>query len=171
MALFELQGYQATTIPQIVERAGLTTRTFFRHFTDKRDVLFLRDREFPAVIADSLSTLPVSLDAVELVEHGLLVAADELDGLRDAIARRRSVIRSDALLRERELLKLDLLGDAIRAALTDRGIPSRDASLLSRVATLTFDLSMERWLDGAATRTLQAVMTETWADLRGALRD
>lgn len=47
MALFTDQGYGGTTVPQIAEAAGLTTRTFFRHFADKRDVLFLRDREFP----------------------------------------------------------------------------------------------------------------------------
>ena len=56
--LFEEQGYGPTTVPQIAARAGLTTRTFFRHFADKRDVLFLRDREFPDVVGAALAGLP-----------------------------------------------------------------------------------------------------------------
>src|SRR6478752_786039 len=107
LALFEEAGFSATTVPQIAERAGLTTRTFFRHFSDKRDVLFLRDREFPDVISRVLDAMPDDLPAGELIMRGLLNAAEELDTLREPIARRRRVIRSEAHLRERELLKLD----------------------------------------------------------------
>jgi AcrR family transcriptional regulator len=68
--LVEEQGYAATTVPQITARAELTTRTFFRHFADKRDVFFLRDREFPRVIAAALEGVPAGADAREGVPAG-----------------------------------------------------------------------------------------------------
>jgi AcrR family transcriptional regulator len=106
LELFAEQGYDATTVPQITERAGLTARTFFRHYADKREVLFLREREFPAVVASVLAAAPPSLSPMELVMHGLQTVAErDLVRWRRELAVRRDVLRADERLRERELLK------------------------------------------------------------------
>lgn len=170
LGLFEEAGFSATTVPEIAERAGLTTRTFFRHFADKREVLFLRDREFPAVVAQALSGLPEPLSVEEILRRGLLGAASELEIAREPIARRREIIRSEAHLRERELLKLDRLADAIHAALLNRGVEGTRARLLSRLAALVFDLSVDQWLDSSPADSLSAILMQTWSDLRHALR-
>lgn len=163
--LFEEKGYAATTIPQIAERAGLTTRTFFRHFADKRDVLFLREREFPDVMGEALTGAAAGLPAIDLVRHGLFQAAVELEQWRAPIARRRDIIRAEAQLRERQLLQFDKLAESIRNALLQRGLPSRKALILSRMAVLTFELSLDEWLDGDPSRQLIEAMRETWEEL------
>lgn len=167
LELFAEQGYAATTVPEITARAGLTTRTFFRHFADKREVLFLREREFPTVVSTLLESAPAGMTPIDLVMHGLrAVASADLPAWRDEIARRRSVVRSDERLRERELLKSTALADAIRAALAARGFPEGDAALAASLGTLVFDNAIARWLDGPAERSLVDVLEETLASVR-----
>lgn len=164
MSLFEEQGYQATTVPQIVERAGLTTRTFFRHFADKRDVLFLREKEFPQVVGASLVAAPQTTQPLDLVRLGLRTAALELEPLRRPIARRRRIIRHEAQLRERELLQYDRLSNAVRAALLERRTGPREALLFGRLSALVFELSLDAWLDDPSRR-LADVVEATCAEL------
>jgi AcrR family transcriptional regulator len=149
--LFAEQGYDATTVPQITERAGLTTRTFFRHFVDKREVLFLREREFPAVVASVLADAPPSLPPMELVMYGLQTVAErDLSRWRGELAVRRDVLRSDERLRERELLKSTELAGAIAHALIGHGVDPATASMVARVAALLLDVALDDWLDGDA---------------------
>ncbi|MCS5732827.1 TetR/AcrR family transcriptional regulator [Herbiconiux daphne] len=147
--LFSERGYTATTVPDIAARAGLTTRTFFRHFADKRDVLFLREREFPAVVAGLLAEAPAGLDPMALVLHGLeAVAAGDLERWRGDILARRAIVRSEPQLRERELLKSAALAEAMRDALVAGGAADDDAALAASVGSVLFDSSMEAWLRG-----------------------
>ena len=159
MELFTENGYAATTVPAIAERAGLTTRTFFRHFADKRDVLFLREREFPSVVAHLLTDAPPGLGAMDLLMHGLDGAASgDLERWRDDIAARRAIIRSEPQLRERELLKSAGLADAMRDALVSNGTPAPDAALAASAASALFDLALETWLAGPPGVTLTSIL-------------
>ncbi|MBD8465055.1 TetR/AcrR family transcriptional regulator [Plantibacter sp. CFBP 8798] len=149
MALFADRGFAATTVPEIAEAAGLTTRTFFRHFADKRDVLFLRERELPTVVGRLVAAAPAGLDPLALVMSGLeTVAAGELQRWRDDIAARRAVIRSEPQLRERERLKSAVLTDAMRDGLMESGVTSADAALAASISSALFDASLEQWLAG-----------------------
>ena len=151
MSLFAEHGYGATTVPQIAERAGLTTRTYFRHFADKRDVLFLREREFPQVVAQLLAGAPDGLPPLALAMHGVeAVAAGDLQRWRPEIAARRAIVRSEPALRERDLLKSAVLAGAVREALVARGAPVADATLAASTAALLFDVALEAWLAGPA---------------------
>ena len=82
LELFLEQGFTETTVPQITARAGLTTRTFFRHFADKRDALFLREREFPEAVSDFLQTVPSGSSPVATVRMGLAEACRGIQGWR-----------------------------------------------------------------------------------------
>ncbi|QHC71542.1 TetR/AcrR family transcriptional regulator [Rathayibacter sp. VKM Ac-2801] len=147
MELFAEHGYAGTTVPAIAERAGLTTRTFFRHFADKRDVLFLREREFPEIVGRLLAGAPAGLGPMDIVMHGLEAAASgDLQTWRTPIAARRAVVRSEPQLRERELLKSAALAESMRAALVDAGFAPDDAALAALAASALFDLSLEHWL-------------------------
>lgn len=165
LLLFERQGFSGTTVPQIAQSAGLTTRTFFRHFVDKRDVLFLRDREFPDVVGAALTGAPENLTGIELVKAGLLNAAVELEAWREPILTRQKIIASDEQLRERELLKREHLAEAVGKALRHRGINAGDCDLLAHTGTVIFDLSLKRWLCAPDSPSLPQVMTMAWADL------
>ena len=151
LELFAEQGYAATTVPQITARAGLTTRTFFRHFTDKREVLFLRDREFPVVVATVLAAAPAGLTPLELVMFGLeTVTAENFDVWRPGMIVRRGIIHSDDRLRERELLKSARLAAAIELALVNEGVEPAAAALVAPFGVLVFDVALTDWLDAGA---------------------
>ncbi len=162
LELFAAQGYAATTVPQITARADLTTRTFFRHFADKREVLFLREREFPTIVATLLGQAPASLSPLALVMYGFEhIATDGLDQIRHDLALRRRIVTSDTRLRERELLKSAVLADAIKKALTEQGTDESTSALLSSFAVMLFDNAVNDWLDGNEDRTLLQVFRDT----------
>jgi len=154
LELFAEQGYADTTVPQITARAGLTTRTFFRHFTDKREVLFLRDREFPTVVATVLAAAPAGLTPLALVMFGLeAVTAENFDLWRNGMVARRAIIQADDRLRERELLKSSRLAEAIEHALIAEGVERSAAALVAPFGVLIFDTALTEWLDTDPART------------------
>ena len=104
-------------MPEITARAGLTTRTFFRHFADKREVLFADDAEVPAFAARMMASAPASADPMTLLLDGLRVVAEtRFEPRRAALLERRAIVASDDGLRERELRKRATLAEAIRPA-------------------------------------------------------
>src|ERR1700753_2882695 len=95
LELFTQQGFAATTVPEIAARAGLTTRTFFRHFADKREVLF-GGAEIPAFAARLIADAPPSLDPATLISGGLrTVAENRFEGRREQLRETRAIIASD----------------------------------------------------------------------------
>jgi AcrR family transcriptional regulator len=167
--LFSAQGFAATTVPQIAARAGLTTRTFFRHFADKREVLYGGD-EIPELATRLITDAPASLDPAMLLIGGLRTVADtRFEGRREEIRVRRAIIRSDEGLRERDLRKRADLGEAIRAGFTARGVDSMTAVLLAETAVTVVQVALEEWLDRDGERTLFEVMLETIASLQATL--
>ena len=164
--LFLARGFADTTVPEIADRAGLTTRTFFRHFTDKREVLFGAEAELPGVVAGVLADAPDELTPLELVEFGLTrVAASRFDGLREFLRMRRSIIVTDVGLQERELRKNAGLGDVVRESIARRGYDDLAGSIASRVAVAIFTLSLDRWLDGDH-ESLEVLVAEAFAATR-----
>jgi AcrR family transcriptional regulator len=167
--LFVEQGFAATTVPQITERAGLTTRTFFRHFADKREVLFDGD-EAPRLAARLVADVPAGVGPVELIATGLhTVAATRFDGRRDEVRVLRGIIRSDAGLAERDLRKRAALAAAMRAALLERGVDGPAAALLAETGVTVLFVAMDEWLDAERERPLGAFVDEALDALRGAL--
>lgn len=170
--LFVEQGFAATTVPEITARAGLTTRTFFRHFADKREVLFAGEEEIPRYAADLLAAAPAALTPRELILGGLkAVTETRFDGHRQEIALRRALIRSDEGLRERDLRKRAVVGEVLRAGLERRGVDRRTAALLAESTTTLLYVSIDEWLDQDVDRPLYEVVLKTVACLRQALLD
>ena len=171
--LFEQQGFAATTVPEITARAGLTTRTFFRHFTDKREVLFAGE-EIPQFAASLIAATPPSVTTSELILSGLrIVAETRFEGRRSEIRRRREIIRSDDSLRERDLHKRAALCETIRTGLAGRGVAARTASLLAETTVTVLYAALDEWLDhhGSDERPLADVIVDTIASLRAAVAD
>lgn len=171
MDLFEQHGFANTTVPQIAAAAGLTTRTFFRHFTDKRDSLFLRDREFPQAVRDFLRTVPSESSPVATVRIGLSAACQGLQDWREQIARRQAIIRSEPALQERDLLRSHHLSVAIEESLIDRNLDADQARVLAAMAVTCFDLSVARWLENPPRVALDDVLAAVWADVHAVLND
>ena len=147
LALYGENGYENTTVAEIAERAGLTERTFFRHFADKREVLFgggsaLQDLIVSVVVDAPDSTAPIDAAAAGLVAAGAQFFVEER---RDFSRQRQAVIASNPELQERELTKLAALSAAIADALRRRGVDDPPAALTAEVAIAVFRTAFERW--------------------------
>jgi AcrR family transcriptional regulator len=167
--LFTEQGFAATTVPEITARAGLTTRTFFRHFADKREVLF-GGPEIPALATQMIAEAPPGLDPATLVFGGLqTVAETRFEGHREELRALRAIIRSDPGLRERDQRKRADLSEAIRAGFVGRGVAATTAALLGEVTVTMLYVALDEWLDVDDERTLFEVIMATLGTLQATL--
>lgn len=165
MDLYLERGFDQTTVAEIAERAGLTERTFFRHFADKREVLF-RGTELADGMAAALEAVPESAPPLEAVTLALESAADFFDGRRAYSRQRQSVITANSALRERESVKLAAMADTLAAALARRGVAEPAASLAAEAGVAVFRVAFLRWLDDPAGRGFAEHIRETLAALR-----
>ncbi|MEU9019525.1 helix-turn-helix domain-containing protein [Actinomadura sp. NPDC048394] len=168
--LFAEQGYDATTVTGIAERAGLTKTTFFRHFPDKREVLFAGQELHSRVLGEAVAAAPASATPLQAVAAALdALAATFTDERRDFAARLLAVIAANDELRERAAFKHDQLAAAIAGALRERGTPGPAAGLAAELGVRAFDDAFARWSDPSVRRTLTDLAREALDELRSAL--
>jgi len=146
LGLFEEHGYEKTTVIEIAERAGLTKSTFFRHFADKREVLFRGDT-MAGLLAEGIETAPEGATALEAVAHALDAVAREAftPERREFSFRRRAVIAANPELQEREALKGLALTASMTEALERRDTPALTACLAAQLGALALKIAYERW--------------------------
>ncbi len=159
------QGYEQTTVADIAGRAGLTSRTFFRYFADKREVVFAGGSQLEGHLVVALAAAPADATAMQAIEAAFR-AVGEVIRSRAWSADRQSVVALHPELRERELAKMASLSAALGDALRTRGVPAADAGLAAEAGVMVFRLAFERWLDEADDRTLTDVLTESFVQLR-----
>lgn len=167
MELFSAHGYEQTTVAEIAARAGLTERTFFRHYADKREVLFTGSEGFSSMFEQAIAHAPRSASALEAVTLAIQAAASALEQYRGrefARARHR-IIYANPELRERELIKLADVVAAMAEALRQRGAQEPAASMAAEVGMATFRVAYERWVADGETRTLTALIDEALASV------
>lgn len=150
MSLFVERGYDAVTVADITERAGLTRRTFFRHFPDKREVLYAGSHRLPEGIERLLDEATPANEPVRDAVFGVLITAGEaLLADPDHQNTRRAIIEASPELRERERSKFAEIAVAITRPLVRRGVSTTDAELLGALATEVFRSAYGRTLDDA----------------------
>jgi AcrR family transcriptional regulator len=169
--LFAEQGYEATTVNEIAERAGgLTKTTFFRHFTDKREVLFAGQEIHGRIVAEAIAGAPESATPLEMAGLALDRLASSFTEDRREIARRlRAVIAKSAELQERSASKQAVLGESMAQALRERGVPPLVADLAAEVGARAFYGALERWTSSADQRTLVDYAREIFGELKAAI--
>ncbi|MBS2533703.1 TetR/AcrR family transcriptional regulator [Catenulispora sp. NF23] len=147
--LFNEQGYDATTVAQIVERAGVTKSTFFRHFSDKREVLVAGQETLSRLLADGIAEAPAGSSPLEAVAAGLERAANEMGPVNREIGPGlKAAVAASIELQEREVLKSVSLAAAMKAALVDRGVPDPTAHLAAELGVLAFKRAYTQWSEG-----------------------
>ena len=164
--LFGERGFEQTTVEDIATRAGLTKRTFFRHYADKREVLFGGGAEFQQVFVDSLAGAPPSATPLEAVAISLQAGGEMLEGRRDFARRRQRVIAANAELRERELVKLASVAAALTEGLHARGVAEPAASLAAETAMAVFRVAFERWISDPDGQDLRHLVRDSLDELR-----
>ena len=170
MELYASQGFDATTVAEIAARAGLTERTFFRHFADKREVLFGGAGVLEGLLVRGTKEAPADLGPVSAITFALAEAAGEIfTGERRSFARhRQAIIAAHPDLRERELIKMASLTSALAGALRDRGVAEPGASLGAEAGVAVFKVSFERWVSGPGDRPLADFLRESLEGLKAA---
>ena len=166
MALFTERGYDATTVGDIAERAGVTARTFFRYFADKREVLFAGSDDLERLMVTGLTAAPASAGPMQAVAAGLCASGEMFAGRRDFARRRQAVVAASPVLRERELIKMATLATALSDALRDRGVAAEVASLAAETGVALFRVAFERWVRETRSRDLSRLMRESLDRLR-----
>lgn len=167
LALFVEQGFAETTVPQIAARAGLTTRTFFRHFADKREVLFAYQAELPDVVREVMADVPQSASALEVISVSLRrLAETKFDGRRDYLLAHQAIVDADAGLRERGLRKMSILSEAIGHEFRDRGLDDLGATLAAHTAVTVLSVALDRWLGAVEETSLSIHVSDTLAALQ-----
>jgi len=172
LELYATRGYDATTVAEISQRAGLTERTFFRHFADKREVLFRGSEELQQLIVEAVESAPSSSRPLEALAAGLQAADAVFDADRRPHSRtRQAVIGSTPELQERELIKLASLAGALADALRHRGVEHSAAELAAQAGIAVFRVAFEHWLNDDSGRTFADSVSDAFAELRAVTAD
>lgn len=166
LELYAEQGYERTTVGEITARAGLTERTFYRHYADKREVLFFGTEMVTELLARSVAGAPAEATAMDAVGAALEALAARLQENSEQVRLRDAIVSANAELRERELIKLAGLADAMTDALRERGTPEPAARLAAETGIALFKVAFARWIDGpdrsALPGVLRAATQELW---------
>ncbi|MBZ5739663.1 TetR/AcrR family transcriptional regulator [Nocardioides mangrovi] len=144
--LFTEQGYDATTVAQIAERAGVTKSTFFRHFSDKRELLVAGQETLSRLLADGIAAAPDDATPLQAVAAGLARASEEMGPMnRELGPRMKAAVAANAELQERDALKQVGLAVAMTEALAARGVPEATAHLAAELGVLAFKRGYSAW--------------------------
>ncbi len=161
MQLYVERGFEQATVAEIAQRAGLTARTFFRYFADKREVLFAGSAELQDRLVAALEAAPASASPMTAVAAALDTAAALLGQRHDYSRQRQSVIDAHAELRERELIKMASLSAALADGLRRRGVVEPDASLAAEAGIVVLRVAFERWVREPDAGNLAQIMRQS----------
>jgi AcrR family transcriptional regulator len=164
--LYTERGFDQTTVSEIAERAGLTERTFFRYFTDKREVLFWGQGALVEMLVNLVAGAPDSAGPMDAVASGLEAAGELFEGRREQARRRQAVIAANAGLQERELIKLASLASAIADALRRRGVGEQAARLTAEAGVAVFKVAFEQWINDTTNTELARLIRQSLDELK-----
>jgi AcrR family transcriptional regulator len=171
-AAFELygeRGFENTTVAEIAERAGLTERTFFRHYADKREVLFAGSAALQELLVTTVAEAGDDVAPIDAVAAAIEAAGARLDERRERAWERQALIAANPELYERELVKLASLGGALAGALRGRGVEEPAASVTAEAGIAVFRVAVERWADEAGDRSLPQIVRDSFDQLKAAV--
>ena len=166
MDLYISRGYERTTAADIAQAVGLTERTFFRHFADKREVLFSGQELLEQAFLDGVAAAEPDASPLGIVESALSAAATFFPAeRRDHSRRRQTIISRNPALQERELLKLAGLSASVAAALRSRGVPEASATLAAESGVTVFGVAFGKWLAEDEDRPFLDIQREVLGEL------
>jgi AcrR family transcriptional regulator len=164
--LYGARGYEQTTVAEIAKRAGLTERTFFRHFADKREVLFAGMTSLEELLVAAVANAPDGAAPIDAAIAGVEAAGAAIQEGGDLPRLRARIIATSVELQERELVKLSLLASSTARELRRRGVPDPAASLTAEAAIAVFRVAFDRWVNDADEHDLPELIRASLDELR-----
>jgi len=171
LELYVERGYEQTTVADIAERAGLTERTFFRHFSDKREVLFGGGSALEDALTEAVASAPASASPIAAVADALDGLSPFFHGRREIVRRRQSVIAAHPELQERELIKMASWASTLAAALRKRGVKDPAAALTAEAGIAAFRVAYARWVKSGTKQDLSKFIRQSFDDLKSVTAD
>jgi AcrR family transcriptional regulator len=170
MELYGERGFDNTTVAEIAERAGLTERTFFRHFVDKREVLFSGAAALQEFLSGRVDNAAAASPPMDAVAAALCSAGDEIfEEMRDRARQRQAIIDANPELHEREVIKLAALASALADALRRRGVGDPASSLAAESGIAVFKIAFEEWIQDSTGRRLAECIRASMDELRNVI--
>jgi AcrR family transcriptional regulator len=169
LELYRERGFDQTTVAEIAERAGLTERTFFRYFADKREVLFWGQDRLRELYVSTIASAPASAAPIDAVAAALEAAVPVFRERHDLARQRQAVIAATPGLQERELTKRASLAAAMADALRGRGVTDPTASLAAEVGVIAFGTAFARWVDDPHEQDLARLIRQALDQLKAAM--
>lgn len=166
LELYRERGFDQTTVTEIAERAGLTERTFFRYFADKREVLFWGQDHLRELYVHAIAAMPDSATPIDMVAAALEASVPVFHERREIVQKRQAVITANPELQERELLKRAALASAMVDAMRQRGVPDTTATLAANVGVLAFMTAFARWVTAPDEYDLSQLIREALDQLK-----
>ena len=166
LALYGERGYEETTVAEIAARAGLTKRTFFRYFADKREVLVWGSELLEQQMVAAIEAAPASASALGMIGAALDAAAVRFEEVREFAGPRHRIIASSHELQERELIKAASLAAAMARALRARGFSDTAATLAAHTGTTIMHVAFEQWVDDPDRTPFQRIAADALAQFR-----
>jgi len=166
LELYGEHGFEQTTVAEIAERAGLTERTFFRHFADKREVLFAGADTLQERMVSAVADAPDHITPIEAAAAGIVAAGAVIQEGGGLPRQRQSIIAASVELQERELIKLASLAAALAQVLRERGVPEPEASLAAEAALAAFKIGFDRWVNSDGGQDLPQVIRDSLEALK-----
>lgn len=164
LELWSERGYDRTTTAEIAARAGLTPRTFFRHFPDKREVLFDSAGEMRDILIKTVASAPAELAPLKVLQQAFTATEPLFEQNQPYAGARQKVIAETPALQERELAKGAALVAALAEALRARGVEPRRATLAAQTAMAAFGYAATCWSEDA-TEGLDAHIARAFKEL------
>jgi AcrR family transcriptional regulator len=166
LELFATQGFEQTTAAEIAHSVGLTERTFFRHFSDKREVLFYGQEQFLQAFVDGVNAAPSGASPLDVIASALHAAASFFPAERRPYSRmRQAVIDQNPALQERELHKFAGVATTVAEALRARGIGEPAATLAAESGATVFGIAFAQWIREGETRSLADIASNVLHEL------
>lgn len=166
LELYRERGFDQTTVTEIAEKAGLTERTFFRYFADKREMLFGGQDILREIYVSAIEAAPDSTAPLDAVAAALEASASVFRGRHEFARQRQAVIADNPGLQERELLKRTVLATAMAEALRQRGVTEPVASLAAEVGVIAFKTAFARWVSTPDEQDLSRLIQESLDQLK-----
>jgi AcrR family transcriptional regulator len=166
LELYTERGFDQTTVAEIAQRAGLTERTFFRYFADKREVLFWGQGALTELVTKQIADAQDSASPLEAVGAALKATGELFTDRREHARRRQAVIEANAGLQERELIKLASLAVAMAEELGRRGVGELAAKLTAETGVAVFKVAFDRWINARKDTDLAQVVGDSLDELR-----
>jgi AcrR family transcriptional regulator len=166
LELYRERGFDQITVTEIAERAGLTERTFFRYFADKREMLFWGQDRLRDLYVRTIAAAPESAAPLDAVAAALEAAVPVFHERRELVLQRQAVITANPGLQERELLKRTALASAMADALRKRGVPDPAASLAADIGVIAFKTAYARWVSAPDEQDLSVLIRESLDEVK-----